>query len=78
MEKENSVDLVLVKQNEYFNTALCLEAVHRDGFEQMRPLLAVIREPLFWHEGRVFVYGINKRNKHKVFLKVRLIQLYIN
>lgn len=64
MQKENAVAF-LVKQKKHFNTALCLEAIHRAGFKQTRPLLAVIRELLFWHEGRVFVYGINKRNKQR-------------
>lgn len=70
-QKENAVAFLL-KQNEHFNTALCLEAIHRAGLKQMKPLLAVIRELLCWHEGRVFVYGMNKRNKQRI-LEVLLI-----
>lgn len=62
-----------MKQNEHFNTALCLEAIHIAGFKQMRPLLAVIREPLlFWLEGRSFCLW-DEYKKQTVFLEVQLI-----
>lgn len=42
------------------------------GFDKRNHYLAVICEPLFWHEGRVFVYEMNKK-KQTVFLEVQLI-----
>lgn len=61
----------LMKQNEHFNTELCLAAIHRAGFKQTRPLSAVICKLLFWHEGRIFVYRTHK--SITVFLEVQLI-----